>query len=126
MLFYGKTDGHKLARFLEGIKKYDSFRTFAYLRLLSKDASLATNFNLVPHMSNRKYIFEWNPQLEPNTEYIAVDTRLLEYLSKDDLTRVRPYFEGIKNKGYKIFFESPDKAFIILRNPDMDKTLFRP
>ncbi|MFC1674345.1 DUF2079 domain-containing protein [Candidatus Omnitrophota bacterium] len=125
LLFYGKTDGHKFSRFLEGIKNNQSFQRLPYLQLVPKNVSLATNFNLVPHMSQRKYIFEWNPRSKTRyiTEYIVVDMNLLEYLTKEDKDSMGLYFADINKIGYKIIFSNPDKTFLIFHNPYIDNTL---
>ena len=76
-------------------------------------------------MSHRKYIFEWSPQSKASyvTEYVAVDMNLLESLSKEGIAEIEPYFKDIAVKGYKKIFASPDGAFLIFHNPDIDKTL---
>ncbi len=125
LLSYSKTDGYKFIRFLDGIKNNRSIEVLSYLKMVPKDASVAANFNLVPHLSHRKYILEWNPQSKTGdiTEYIVIDMNLLEYLSKDDLAAIEPYFKDIADKGYKKIFVSPDGAFLIFHNPEIDKTL---
>lgn len=125
LLFYGKTDGYKLARFLQGIKKNRSLEILSYLKRVPKNASVATNFSLVPHLSHRKYIFEWNPRSEAAyiTEYVVVDMNLSESLAKEDIAEIKPYFEDIASKGYKNTFSSKDLSFLIFHNPNIDKTL---
>ncbi|MCK9603765.1 MAG: DUF2079 domain-containing protein [Candidatus Omnitrophica bacterium] len=125
LFFYGKTDGYQLARFTEGIKNNHSIEKLSYLRLVPAEASVATNFNIVPHLSHRKYIFEWNPnsRMSKITEYLVIDMDLLEYLSPSDIANIAPYFAEIKNMGYRKVFSSPDGKFLIFHNPAIDKSL---
>jgi len=125
LLAYSKTDGYKLVRFLDGIKNNHSVEVLSYLEIVPKDASVAANFNLVPHLSHRKYIFEWNPQSKTGdiTEYIVIDMNLLGYLSRENKAMIEPYLKNIATKGYKIIFSSRDMPFFIYRKPDIDKTL---
>jgi uncharacterized membrane protein len=125
LFFYGKTDGHKFSRFLQGIKSNHSFQKIVYLQAVPKDVSVATNFNLVPHLSHRKYIFEWNPksQISQITEYLVIDMSLLGYLFQVDISKFESYFIEINRKGYKKVFCSPDGNFLIFYNPAIDKSL---
>lgn len=118
LMFYGKTDAHQFSRFLSGIKNNHTLEKLSYLKRVPKDASVATNFNLVPHMSQRKYIFEWNPNSPSSyiTEYIVIDMNLLGYLSKEDVDKIGPYFRHIAGAGYKKIFESKDSTFLIFHN----------
>ena len=128
LLFYGKTDGHKFARFLNTIRNNRTLEKLSYLNRIPKDASVSTNFNLVPHLSHRKYVFEWAPQSRTSyiAEYIVLDLTLLEYLCvpKGDMATVlESYFSDIAKRGYQRVFSSPDKTFLIFHNPDTDKSL---
>lgn len=128
LMFYGKTDAYKFARFLYTIKNNRTLEKISYLKMVPGNASVSTNFNLVPHLSHRKYIFEWNPHSKTSyiTEYIVIDLTLLEYLciSKNDLAGILGvYFSDIAKRGYKQVFSSPDKTFLIFHNPYIDKTL---
>lgn len=125
LLSYSKTGGHKFSRFLTSIKNDKTLQKLSYLKIIPKDASVVTNFNLVPHLSHRKYIFEWNPDANTSqiTEYLVIDMTLLEYLPKDIILRIEPYLKDIKRNGYKKIFSSPDENFLIFRNPNIDQTL---
>lgn len=125
LMFYGKTDGHKLTRFLNTIRAEGCLQKISYLKNIPAGASVAANFNLVPHLSHRKYIFEWNPQSKASyiTEYVVVDMDLLEYIPKEVIAEIDSYFEDIIERGYKKIFVSPDGRFLIFHNPDIDKTL---
>jgi uncharacterized membrane protein len=125
LLFYGKTDGYKLIRFLNGMKNNRATEILSYLKMVPQDASVTTNFSLVPHLSHRKYIFEWNPRVKTAyiTEYVVVDMNLSESLSKEDMVKIKPYFKDIAEKGYKKVFSNQDATFLIFHNPNIDKSL---
>lgn len=118
LFFYGKTDAYKFRRFLKTIKENRTLEKLSYLKLVPPDASVATNFNLVPHLSQRKYIFEWNPRNKRSemTEYLVIDLNLIEYLSQEDISQIEPYLEGIQKNDYQKIFESNDKTFFIFHN----------
>ncbi len=128
LMFYGKTDAYKFARFFYTINNNQTLRKLSYLKMIPGNASVSANFNLVPHLSHRKYIFEWNPQsiTSYTTEYIVLDLTLLEYLCvpKGDMPAVLDsYFSDIAKRGYRQVFSGPDKTFLIFHNPDTDKSL---
>lgn len=120
LFFYGKTDAHKFWRFIKTIREGRTLERVSYLKQVPPDASISTNFNLVPHASHRKYVFEWNPHAQTSfiAEYIAIDMNLLEYLSEDDRTKIKPYLDKIADKGYRRVFLNEDKTFLIMHNPD--------
>lgn len=125
LIGYSKTDGHQFGSFLDKIRNNRTLERLSYLRAIPRDASVSANFSLVPHMSERKYIYEFNPfSLTSNiTEYVVIDMKSLEYLTKEDIAAIGPYINNITNKGYKKVFESRDRTFLIFRNPGIDKTL---
>jgi len=128
LMFYGKTDAYKFNRFLYTIKNSHTLKKISYLKLVAKDASVSTNFNLVPHLAHRKYIFEWNPQSKTSyiTEYVVLDLNLLEYLcmpKSDMATILEAYFSDIAKRGYRRVFSNPDNTFLIFHNPGIDKSL---
>lgn len=125
LIFYGKTDGHQLSRFLCEIKNKRTLERVGFLKKIPRDASVCANYNLVPHLSRREFIFEWNPRSPSSfiTEYIIVDMNLLEYLSDNDRASIKEYFKQITEKGYKIFFLNKDGTFLIFHNSSIDKDL---
>lgn len=125
LMFYGKTDAYKFQRFWNTLIGRNSLKTISYLDVLPKDASVSANLNIVPHISHRKYIYEWNPssRLSYITEYVVVDTRLVDYLSDREKNMITPYFDEIVKNGYRKVFVSEDDSFLIYHNPGVDKTL---
>ncbi|MCX5713528.1 MAG: DUF2079 domain-containing protein [Candidatus Omnitrophica bacterium] len=125
LFFFSKTDGYKLSRFISTIKKEGTLRKLSHLKGIPQNASVAANFNLVPHLAHRKYIFEWNPAAKSMSiaEYIVIDKDLLGYIVKADLPKVESFLENCANQGYRVAFMSHDGRFVILHNPTIDKTL---
>lgn len=123
LFFYGRTDAGKLSRYLATIRSRATLEKISFLSQVPQEASVAANFNLVPHLSHRKYIFEWNPRNKKSfaAEYLVIDMTLLEYLSKQDLEEIPRYFTKISAIGYKKVFESPGGEFFIYHNKDYDR-----
>jgi hypothetical protein len=123
--FFGKTDGHKFSRFISTIKKENTLKKIAYLKTIPPDASVSANFNLVPHLSQRKYIFEWHPDTPASAiaEYVVIDRELLEYILVSDLPKVDDFIQNAAQYGYQVAFKSADGQFLILHNPGIDKSL---
>jgi len=118
LFFYGKTDAGKFSRFLVSIDNKKVMEKLKYLKIVPKDASLAANCLIVPHLTHRKYTFEWAPRnrFSRVAEYLVIDKTLLDYLTAEDFQAMGAYFKEIEGLGYKKIFESPDKTFSIYKN----------
>jgi len=117
VFYYGKTDAHKFRRFMITIKENRTLKKISYLKQIPADASVSANFNLIPHLSQRKYIYQWNPSLKTSftCQYLVIDMTLLDYMGKDDIAAIGPYFQQIDGLGYKKIFENPQKNFFIYK-----------
>lgn len=125
LMFYGKTDGYKLKRFVNTIREKKTLERLAFLKVIPAQASVAANSYYVPHLSCRKYIYEFNPQSKTTyiTEYVVVDLDLLGYLSSECVLDIRRYLHDMRSRGYRQIFASPDQRLLILYNPDFEKKL---
>lgn len=125
LMFFGKTDGYKFRRFLSSIRKERTLKKIAYLKILPSDASVAANFNLVPHLAHRRFVFEWHPDINTSAvcEYIVIDKDMLGYILPKDLPRVERFLENASQLGYRIDFKSENGRFLILHNPNINKAL---
>lgn len=123
LLFYGKTDGHKFAKFLMGAKEIHAQEIRSYLRLIPPGASVCAVNNLVPHLSHRKYIYLWYDlnSFKYNAEYIVLYKDLLEQ-GKDNLTEI---VDVLAQKGYKNIFSDKENTFFILFNPKFDRAVLK-
>lgn len=122
LLFFSKTDVYKLNKFLCTINEKNTFDRIALLKLIPKDASVSANFNLVPHLAHRTYVFDWHPKsrMSKISEYIVIDYHLLDYLTANDKLLIDGYLKSIKEIGYEIYFINENKDFVIYRNPAFD------
>lgn len=120
LMFYGKTDGHKFRKYLDGIVKYRSFERLSLLSIIPQSASVSASSNLVPHLSARKYVFEWDPEspLSLKTDYIVIDLNFVGYLKKGARNRIHTFFITAEEKGYKIILWREDLSLFILFNPE--------
>ena len=125
LLFYGKTDGHKFAKFLRVAKNNRSLEKISFFKLIPPQASVAANFYLVPHLSHRKYIYEFNPRARTTyiTEYLAVDLGLLDYLPQEDSSNIKQYLNEMVRRGHRQVFASPDQRLLIFYNSNFDESL---
>lgn len=125
LFFYGKTDGYKFMRFITTIKQENTLKKLSYLKIIPQDASVAANFNLVPHLAHRRFIFEWHPDSKVSAvaEYVVIDKDLLGYILKPDLPKVDKFIKNSALNGYQIVFKSGNGQFLILHNPGIDKSL---
>lgn len=125
VLFYGKGDVAKFNRFLQSMRKVQALSKIGYLKRIPASASVSANLNLVPHLSHRKYVFEWNPSSRTSyiTEYVVLDLDLMDYLLEAERARIGEYLQEIAARGYRQVFASPNKRFLIYHNPGIDQTL---
>lgn len=126
--FQGKNDFSKLRKFNKTIKQHRTYERLAYLKNVPDGVSVAANFNLVPHLSHRKYVFDWSPvnKISRTAEYLVIDLKLVEYIPKEDMDKFGLYIDEIKAIGYAKVFENADRNFYIYRNtrfnPDLIKS----
>jgi len=121
LFFYGKTDANKFWRFMKTIKEGHTLEKISYLKQVPPGVSVAANFNLVPHLSHRKYIFDWNPREKSShiSQYLVIDLTLLEYLGKEETAQIESYLQEIDKLGFKKILENPEKTFFIYHNPQL-------
>ncbi|MBU2541429.1 MAG: DUF2079 domain-containing protein [Candidatus Omnitrophica bacterium] len=121
LLFFGKSDGHKFAKFIRGAEEIRAQEKISYLKLIPKDASVYTVHNLGPHLSHRKYIYLWQ-SLESTkfiTEYIVLDRELLG-LDEHDFFAIS---QALNKKGYEKTFFDRFNSFHIYFNSKIEKSL---
>ena len=120
ILFFGKTDGYKLNKFIDGAKKNRSFQKLKYLSLVPKEVSVSATANLVPHLSHRKYIYDWRPEGGmPETEYYVIDLDFTGYLNQGAQKQIPVFLKKAQAK-YREVFSNPEKTFFIFYNPGSD------
>ncbi|MGA2775718.1 MAG: DUF2079 domain-containing protein [Candidatus Omnitrophota bacterium] len=112
----GNTDGNKFHKYTSLIKKRNSIQELEQLNWIPQGASLATNSELVPHFSHRKFIFQWNSDLLARqlTKYIVINSDLLSNSKYQD-----NWFYNIDINGYKEIYTSPDKKWYVFYKPNV-------
>lgn len=125
LMYYGKTDGHKMSKFVKYMLANKTITKIGYLKNVPKEVSLVANFALVPHLDHRKYTFILSPS-DPKSimaECVVIDKNDLGYLSDEDRAKVAGYIQALPTKGYKQIFANEDNSFLIFYNSKADKTL---
>jgi uncharacterized membrane protein len=124
LFFYGKTDAYKLNKFIDGAKQNHASEKIAYLSLVPKEVSVSATSNLVPHLSHRKYIYAWEPDVEVAfiTEYIVIDLDFLMQSSRIDKNKISEDFAKLAQRNYKKIFSNQEQTFFIFTNPNSDKS----
>lgn len=124
LFFYGKTDAYKFRKFIDGMIANRSFEKIDYLSMVPRNASVSASANLVPHLSGRKYIFEWNPEneLSLKTDYIVIDTIFVNYMPASVRSKIPDFFNKAIQAGYKKVFQDSSQTFFIFFNPDNDNS----
>ncbi len=120
LFFYGKTDANKFSRFLRTMHEDKTLSKISYLNIVPQNASVAANANLIPHLSHREQIYEINLALETsyNCDFIVLDMNVFHEHTKHSGITYTEYLNALYTRGYRRFFESPDKGLFILKKPD--------
>lgn len=131
LFMHGKTFGHKLDKYLSGIKEIRGLEIISYLNKIPQDASVCAVNRLIPHLSNRKYLYIWKDgqgcdYMEVAPEYIVLYEGAMEGMG--DRKRIPELIDLYKERGYREVFCDKQNTFFILRNPniDLDKLKQRP
>jgi uncharacterized membrane protein len=124
---YGKTDAYKFAKFMKGMNKHQCIEKARYLALIPKSASVSAVSNLIPQLSHRKYIYDWEPDSPVSlaTDYVVIDLDFLEYLPPEFRVKAPLFIQKAQEKGYKNVFVNKEETFFILHNPDNDNSYIR-
>lgn len=125
LIFYGKTDAYKFRKFIDGSQKINSALKISYLSIIPKQASISAVSNLVPQLSHRKFIYDWDPNKEICflTEYVVID---LDFLNTAfyNINNISEIFEKLEKRGFKKIFSSQDgKFFIYVNHENSNKQL---
>jgi uncharacterized membrane protein len=124
LLSYGKTDAYKFRRYVEGISKYHSFERLSALSMIPSTASVCASSNLIPHLSHRKYIYDWDPEsdLSLMTDYLVIDLNFLDYLKDNPRDKINDFLREAQRQGYKAVLLRPDLSLFIYFKPNNDNS----
>jgi uncharacterized membrane protein len=118
--FYGKSDGHKLSKFIQSAQELDSARVRAEIRKIPQLASVAALHCLVPHLSHRKFIYIWRNTKTGkfNTEYIVIHDKLLA-----DGDIIGDIITALETNGYRRMNEYLNPPLYIYVRDNFDSAL---
>lgn len=118
-LSHGKTDGHKLSRFMKTIRTEHTLQTIQFLNRVPVEASVAAGYLVVPHLSARHEMYLWTPDWTESSpaDYLVIDKnpRLIEYLTPEQRAGLEKYLQAAPAHGYETYFSANEGDFLILR-----------
>lgn len=111
LAFHGKSDGHRLAKALRSIKEREAPKILSYLKVIPAEASVCAVNRLVPHLSNRKYIYIWERRNEIpcKAQYVVLYDRLLE----SDNGQLVSILASLQKDGYRPVVSDKIREFYI-------------
>lgn len=121
LAFYGKSDGHKLSKFINGANEINSNEVFSALKIIPQDSSVCAVNGLVPHLSHRKFIYIWkeSKEFKNNCEYVVIHNKPRETESES----ISNIIDNLKKSGYQLIYAGPKITLYIFYSPHIDKTL---
>jgi len=121
LVFFGKSDGHKLSKFIRSAKQLHSSEVRNALKIIPEDASVSAVHRIAPHLTHRKYIYIWENSADTRylTEYVVLHRRLIE-AGREGFEQL---IAGLREKGFQqVYFDKYNDLFIFF-NPAYQKEL---
>ena len=117
--FFGKSDGHKLAKFIYSANSLNSGEIRQALKKIPPDASVCAVHRIVPHLTHRKYIYIWENSQDTRylVEYIVLHRRLIER----DKKRFDQMIIELRERGYQEVHSDKSGDLFIFLNPGYEK-----
>ena len=117
--FYGKSDGHKISKFIQSALELNSAGVRAEIRRIPQSASVAALHCLVPHLSHRKFVYIWRNLKTGkfNTEYIVIHDKLLA-----DGDKIADIIPALEMNGYRRINEYFDPSLYIYVRDNFDRS----
>lgn len=121
LLFFGKSDGHKLSKFIRSAGELRSSKIRGVLKSIPESASVSAVHRIVPHLAHRQYIYIWenSPDTRYLSEYVVLHRRLIEG-DKEGLDRI---IADLNKKGFKETYSDKYNGLFIFFNPLYKKEL---
>ncbi len=121
LLYYGKTDGSVFSGYLNNMRINHTLDKIKSLDLIPPGASVLATSDICPHLSHRKYIYDWS-HLEGKVifpEYIVIDRGVVgnEYWTPKENSMIDNYLSVARSKGYKIISNVQINGFMVLTRP---------
>ncbi|MDE2232392.1 MAG: DUF2079 domain-containing protein [Candidatus Omnitrophica bacterium] len=117
VLFIGKSDGRRLSEYFTDINKNHTLDKIKALGLVPPGASVLASNDICPHLSHRKFIYEWGQTegKEIFPDYIVIDKDIGGgKLTPEENTKINIYLNDAKSRGYKTIADIQDGRFLIL------------
>ncbi|MDD5505563.1 MAG: DUF2079 domain-containing protein [Candidatus Omnitrophica bacterium] len=121
LIFFGKSDGYKLSKFIRSAEQLHSSEVRAALKVIPQSASVSAVHRIAPHLTHRKYIYIWenSPDMRYLAEYVVLHRRLIEA----DKEGFEQLIAGLRGKGFQqVYFDKYNDLFIFF-NPAYKKKL---
>lgn len=97
--FFGKSDGHKLYKFIHSANNLRSKEIRQALKQIPQEASVSAIHRITPHLAHRKYLYLW--ENNPDTRYIVEYVVLHRELIEKDKEQFDQILIDLKEKGFK-------------------------
>lgn len=115
LIFFGKSDGYKLSKFIRTAGQLHSSEVRRALKMIPEGASVCAAHRIAPHLTHRKYIYIWenSPDMRYLTEYVVLHRRLIE-ADKEEFDR---FIIELREKGFKEAYTDEYNDLFIFFNP---------
>lgn len=115
LLFFGKSDGHKLSKFIRSANALRSSEIRQALKNIPERSSVSAVHRIAPHLTHREYIYIWEnrPDMRYLVEYVVLHRQLIES-GKERFDQV---IAGLRGKGFKEVYSDKYKDLFIFFNP---------
>jgi len=115
LLFFGKSDGYKLSKFIRSADQLHSSGIRKALKKIPESASLCAVHRIAPHLTHRKFIYIWenSPDMRYLAEYVVLHRRLIE----TDKERFNQLIIELREKGFKEAYTDKYNDLFIFFNP---------
>lgn len=115
LLFFGKSDGHKLSKFIHSANALHSSGIRQVLKKIPEESSVSAVHKIVPHLTYRKYLYIW--ESSPDTRYLVEYVVLHRQLIENDKQRFDQIILKLKEKGFKETYSDKHGDLLIFFNP---------
>ncbi len=115
LLFFGKSDGYKLSKFIRSAGQLHSSEVRGALKIIPQSASVCAVHRLAGHLTHRKFIYIWetSPDMRYLAEYVVLHRRLIE-ADKEGFGRV---IAELRERGFKETYADKYNDLFIFFNP---------
>lgn len=115
LAFFGKSDGHKLSKFIHSANTLHSNQIREALKQIPEQASVSAVHRIAPHLSHRKYIYFW--ENSPDTRYLAEYVVLHRQLIENEVEKFDRFLLQLNEEGFKKIYSDVSSGFYIFHNP---------